>query len=415
MSQRMLLSFLFLPLSALYAFFAQISFLVRLYRSSCVSRGCIKKPLLISIGNIAVGGRGKTPVTIAIAKLLEEKGLRFAVIMRGIGRASNKALTTPSCSLKGACWQQTLNEEGACFVPKAAIDEKTAAQKGNHQISAFFGDEASLCANRLGDKKVVIAPKDRLQGLQFIERHLDVDVVLFDDALQCQQVPIDLHLVLMGYRDLTPINPLFAFLRYLPFSTQRIATQFLRRASYLLLQHHAVPKKEKQQREDKPANLIKRLAKLAVTAPLIDKGRYASFQYAPRNFERVRDGEKVALLDWKKQFGKEESALVCAIANPSSFFATLKEIGIEPTLALIEKDHTLSSLEQWERVCQNLLRSGIKQVIITEKDAVKLKGFGEIARKYGAITFYALIVEVEMEERFKTFLNEKLENSLLVR
>lgn len=390
---------LFLPLSILYALVAQFSCYFRFRKTRRRSKSFTKKALLFSIGNIAAGGRGKTPITIALAKFLEGKGLRVAIILRGIGRdVSSVPQENPS-------WQRKLDLEGACFVPCTKTASLPSDSKLNH-VSPFFGDEATLCAYHLGEKKVVIAPKDRLQGLRFIEKNLCVDAVVFDDALQCKEVPMDLHIALMGQGDLYPQNPVFAFARYLPLGTQRIATLFLKRAGFLLLQNQFA-----QQSTDRLEKLVERLYKTQSTAALMHNERFASFCYVPSCFEKVSEEEKVSIQEYKLRHHRNTSAIACAIANPSSFIATLNLMGICTNHCFIEQDHGLNSQKKWEKLCRCLLQKGVTQVLITEKDAVKLRSHKQLLREYSSINFYALIIEAQIQDPFFAFIESFLKNS----
>src|SRR5258708_39940567 len=64
-------------------------------RNYCYDRGIFKSKKLtrpvVSVGNISVGGSGKTPFVIALGQLLQERGIEFDVLSRGYGRSSGEA------------------------------------------------------------------------------------------------------------------------------------------------------------------------------------------------------------------------------------------------------------------------------------------------------------------------------------
>lgn len=124
-----------------------------LYRRGILRAKKLPKPV-VSVGNIAIGGAGKTPTVIAIGKYLIERGYRVAVLTRGYGRAGS--------------------EQG----PVTELD------------AARFGDEPVLIKKSL-DKADVIVGKNRYNnGLQ-----VTCDVYLLDDGFQHLQLARDVDVI----------------------------------------------------------------------------------------------------------------------------------------------------------------------------------------------------------------------------
>jgi tetraacyldisaccharide 4'-kinase len=116
--------------------------------------------LVIVIGNIVVGGSGKTPFIHWLAKQLEQQGLRYGVISRGYGG-------------KAKHWPQVVTADSS---------------------PGLVGDEPVLLARTLACP-VVVAPK-RAEALEKINQLYSLDVVISDDGLQHYALPRDIEIVL---------------------------------------------------------------------------------------------------------------------------------------------------------------------------------------------------------------------------
>ena len=124
---------------------------------------------VVSIGNITVGGTGKTPCVILLAKRLQAHGLRPAVISRGYGGKSPLPVNVVS--------------DGENILLNAAT----------------AGDEPLLIARSLPGVCVLTGPKRALTGRAAVEQ-FGADVILCDDAFQHRQIQRDINLVLLDDR-----------------------------------------------------------------------------------------------------------------------------------------------------------------------------------------------------------------------
>jgi tetraacyldisaccharide 4'-kinase len=120
---------------------------------------------VVSVGNISVGGSGKTPFVIALGQLLKERGIGFDVLSRGYGRSSAGI---------------------------AVVDPKGGP--------AQFGDEPLLIARKLG-APVIVGADRYLAGL-LAEKTFDVKLHLLDDAFQHRRLHRDFDIVLVQSSDL---------------------------------------------------------------------------------------------------------------------------------------------------------------------------------------------------------------------
>lgn len=167
-------SWLLLPLSVL---FAGLSALRRLaFCAGLKAQHRLAVPVLV-VGNISVGGTGKTPVTLRLCQLLQANGWRPGIISRGYGvKLTAPRLVKPDDS---------------------PLD---------------CGDEPVLLAQRSGCP-VVIFP-DRVKGGQFLLANSDCDIIICDDGLQHYALKRDLEIVLidasrgLGNGFLLPAGPL---------------------------------------------------------------------------------------------------------------------------------------------------------------------------------------------------------------
>jgi tetraacyldisaccharide 4'-kinase len=133
---------------------------------------------VIVVGNLTVGGTGKTPLIIAISQYLSQQGYKVGILTRAY---KNKCRHYP-------------------YLVQA------------QDSASLIGDEAALIYQKT-KAPVVIAPKRR-QGLDFLAQHKLCDVVLCDDGLQHYALPRDLEIVVVdgtrgfGNAQLLPLGPL---------------------------------------------------------------------------------------------------------------------------------------------------------------------------------------------------------------
>jgi tetraacyldisaccharide 4'-kinase len=131
----------------------------RILRSRALTRP------VISVGNLSVGGSGKTPFVILLGELLKQRGIPFDVLSRGYGRESRGVLA--------------VNPEGS------ALD---------------FGDEPILIAKRL--RCPVVVGESRYEAGLFAEKNFSAQVHILDDGFQHRFLVRDLEIVLLTSEDL---------------------------------------------------------------------------------------------------------------------------------------------------------------------------------------------------------------------
>ena len=175
------------------------------YETDFIRLVCFKARTLpcrvISVGNIVVGGTGKTPAVIAIAKHLQEKHVRVGVLLRGYKRVSREKVTIVS------------DGEKVC----ASLRES--------------GDEAYMMARHLDGIPIVVG-EQRHQAGQIVLERFNIDVLLLDDGFQHWRLARDVDILTLSAK-----HPFGSPQKLLPAGTLREPPIALRRADVILLTH----------------------------------------------------------------------------------------------------------------------------------------------------------------------------------
>jgi tetraacyldisaccharide 4'-kinase len=168
------------------------------FRNALYDRGILRVSRLqgpvISVGNLSVGGSGKTPFVILLAELLKARGIEFDILTRGYGRTGDEI---------------------------EIVDPQGSARD--------FGDEPLLLARRLG-VPVIVGP-DRYKAGLIAERRFGSRLHLLDDGFQHRRLARDFDVVLVSPDDLHD--------RPLPSGRLREPIESLRRAHAIVLPDNA--------------------------------------------------------------------------------------------------------------------------------------------------------------------------------
>lgn len=298
------------PLSLLYKFLSR-----RKQAKDRASARPFSVPVVI-VGNIAVGGTGKTPVIIAIAKHLQSKELKVGVISRGYGSQ-------------------------APYYP-FVVDTETSPLPG--------GDEPCLIAQRTGCP-VVIAP-DRNNAVEHLLSHYAVDIILGDDGLQHWKLHRDYEICVidgsrgLGNGKLLPEGPLR--------EDKRRVSSF----NYLLINgidEHGLIESSCVESRFVQSSLVE-------SSPAAG----ASFSVSPSFWRRV-NGQGNEACDVPDSLKREEVFAISGIGNPQRFFKTLESLNVRAKPVAFP-DHFAFSPESLQSYRD-------KPVVMTAKDAVKCKTF----------------------------------------
>ena len=332
-----LVSTLLLPLSWLYG--AVVHLRRRRYecRANTIS---FARPPIVVVGNIVVGGTGKTPTVIALAQELRAQGWQPGIVSRGYGV-----------------------EIG----PEARVGQGAAP-------AARFGDEPALIAQATGCP-IAVHPKRVLALQALLREYPGTDVVIADDGLQHLALPRDLTVIVQDARGvgngrLLPAGPLRE-----PASRLRDAHTLI---TNLTAQNEAPPVSPAATIHAAPDGLAGRQARPAAGADAPDAAntahaanaaapRQVVMRLAPVSLTRLADGQTVTWQAWRDAHAGKPLAAVAPIGQPERFFKMLALHGLTLAQTRALPDH---------RAMDAAALQGLRAdaILVTEKDAVKLPG-----------------------------------------
>ncbi|MBI4161537.1 MAG: tetraacyldisaccharide 4'-kinase [Acidobacteria bacterium] len=274
---------------------------------------------VVSLGNLTVGGTGKTPLTVFLARRLREEGWRPAVVSRGYRRGSR------------------------------SLEETVGSPGGGPGADAVrrLGDEPAWMAARLPGIPVIVC-SDRLRAVRHARARYGASLALLDDGFQHRRLHRDVDLLLVD-----SLNP-FGNGRLLPAGPLREPPEAIRRASAVLLTRWDLCAH--------PENLEAELRRwMSPGVPL--------FRF------RQRCAGLVPAAD-PKRGGVEALAGIPALAfagigHPAAFAAELRRSGLPLVAAVWFRDHHPYTLADRERILQVAVRRGAEVLLTTEKDRVR--------------------------------------------
>src|SRR5256714_2699221 len=290
-----LLRALLYALSFIYERLVQLRlFLNRHGFSRNLTLGC----LVMSMGNLTVGGTGKTPIVEKFARALRAGGRRVAILSRGyksVPRRSRKKSWNP-------------------FVTKSPEPPRIVSDGKSLLLDSLTaGDEPYMLANNLKDV-IVLVDKDRVKSGLFAIKELKADTLLLDDGLQYLHLKHRLDIVLIDRQ--AP----FGNEHLLPRGTLREPPRNLRRASYIFIT------KSSGEPNDQ---LIKRIRRYNRTAEIIECA------HQPLHLQNVLTGEQLPLESLRDTY----IGSICGIAAPDSFEEGLRKLGARLDLSKRYTDH----------------------------------------------------------------------------
>lgn len=287
--------------------------------------------LVVVVGNLTVGGTGKTPIVEKLARTLHENGRKVAILSRGYKSRREPFLQR---------WRRSvLQQKGP--EPRVVSDGETVFFD-----SEIAGDEPYMLARNLPGV-IVITDKDRVKAGQFAIRKYGVDTLILDDGFQYFQLQDHLQLLLVD-----KTNP-FGNSCMLPRGILREPISQLRRASYVFLTKSEEPASDE---------LIEILSKYR------DERNWIECSHRPKYLEPVSGG---ALKELSALKGLRVGAL-SGIAVPESFEKFLLELGAVEVERFRFLDHHRFSEVELGHIADVAVKRGLDMLVTTEKDAVRL-------------------------------------------
>ena len=321
---------LWLPLAALAGFYrAGVRVRQLFWRMLKKSAGVAT----VSVGNLTVGGNGKTPFTLFVANRLQSRGLRVGIVSRGYDRKRSKA--------------------------RAVL----AADGGELKISPDeAGDEPAMMAKRFSGP--IAVARRRIHGIELLAGLGPLDAVILDDAFQHLRLARDVDLVLVGNERgfgngwTIPAGPL------------REPVGAVRRADAVVLVSFGTG----------PSTITPSQMKKLSTRTIL----HAAVR--PRALVVAENGV------WRETplslVGRRVLA-VSGLANPRGFYSMLRELDADLVGVLEYPDHHAYTSADWQAIVSAMRNADV--AVTTEKDLVKLERF-----PFARDSLYALRLEVTM-------------------
>jgi len=315
--------------------------------------------LVVSIGNLTVGGTGKTPIVEKFAKALTAGGRRVAILSRGYKSVKPTLKQKISNKVKGSPIRQE--------PPRVVTDGKEVLLD-----SKIAGDEPYMLATNLKDVAIVV-DKDRVKAGLHAIREFDADTLLLDDGLQYLRLRHRIDIVLID-----KYSP-FGNEKLLPRGTLREPPKNLKRASYIF-----ITKCDGNSNEE----LIKRIRQYNRTAEIIE------CSHKPRYLKNIITGEELPLDHLKGKY----IGTVSGIAVPESFEDGLRNLGANIEITRRYTDHHRYRKVEIDRFVDQCINRDLDMIVTTEKDFVR---FPKI--KTDELPIYFLRVEIEILSNEETF------------
>lgn len=340
-----LLKFILFPLVPVY-------FLIIKLRNLFFDKNIFKSKRVnakvISVGNISVGGAGKTPMVIFLVKLLKSRNKKVGVLSRGYRRKSSgfrlvsdgeKILTTVQES--GDEIYQTVLE---CNVP------------------------AAVC-------------EDRVYGAVKLIEETGVETIVLDDAFQHRWIKRDVDITIIDQRFLMADN--FFIHNLLPTGKLREPFTSLQRADIIIIN------RKFSEKINIPANKKK----------YFEGKKIYTASYKAISFVDVVKKDVYVL----EEFEGQRSLVVSGIANPFSFLNALAQTNVDTSNKLIFRDHKSYTIKEVQLIRKEFYATNSHSVVTTEKDAVKLITFSKELDDMD-IFYLKIALEMDEEESFTNFL-----------
>ena len=327
---------------------------VAAYRNNLLKTHRLNAPV-ISVGNLTVGGTGKTPCVAFIAATLRDAGHRAAILSRGYKRQTTVRV-------------EVSNHKQILCSP------------------AESGDEPYLLAQSCPGVRVVV-DRDRVAAGRWLESQapvsdfgLPVSVFILDDAYQHLRLARDLNLLLVDATE--PLSEA----KMIPFGRLREPLSELRRADAVI-----VTRSNRLKDRTELIETIKRISRPGVPIFFAD--------HRMTGLRNLQSGEVCRLLE----FSGRKVAAVCGIAKPDRFNDDLNRAGLHIALRKDFSDHHRYSAAEFAAIVREAEAANAEAIVITEKDATNLpEGFV----RQSALPIFAAQIEFSCEE--ETALRELL-------
>jgi tetraacyldisaccharide 4'-kinase len=325
------------PLSITYAAVTRLR--TAAYKSGLLKTTRLPLPV-ISIGNITVGGTGKTPLVARVSRALAAEGRKVCVLTRGYARENAS--------------ERIVVSDGSAML--ASVEQA--------------GDEPLWLAENLKGVAAVICDPDRAAAGRWAIDNLKSDAFVLDDGFQHLQLGRDLDIVVI---DAT--NP-WGGGHLLPHGRLREGARGLSRADCVII--------TRMEQNADISSLKSEIQKLLGDHPILTS------QMQTKGVREL-NGQCLATLGLIPQ----PVVAFCGIGNPDSFFSQLRSGGLNITTTQAFPDHHQYKPEEIVKLSDKARRLNASSLITTAKDAVKLRDF-----KFD-LSCYVLDIEISIDQQDK--------------
>lgn len=292
---------------------------------------------VLSLGNLTMGGTGKTPLTDFCLKYFQRRKIKTAVVSRNY---------------------------------KAIVSDAAEVDLNHANAAAYFGDEPVLLAERNPGVHFFVGPL-KYETASLAMEKVHPDLVVVDDGFQHRKLHRDVDLVILDATE--PLDNYAC----IPEGRAREPWESLDRATaFVVTKVNLAP----------PRQVEELYMRLRVFRKLI----------VPMSYEllRVRSLHKVpeaSLQDWQGR----KVMLVSGIAQPAAFEKNLEKFSLTVETHLIYRDHHPYSAEDVAKMARTWAEKGKPEILTTEKDFVKLKALWP---KDLPLWYSPLEVQIQAEE-----------------
>lgn len=299
---------------------------------------------VVSIGNLTVGGTGKTPLTIWLARWLRQQGWRVVVLSRGYGGQ---------------------RRDKPCVV---SIGE------GPLRAWSEVGDEPYLLAQELPGIPILVG-KDRFASGQHAREYFGAQVVILDDGFQHYRLARDLDIVLI---DAT--NP-FGQGALLPRGILREPLRALQRADAVVLTRVELA-------QDALGDVTEQIRAWAPHLPIY---------HLRTTVQAVWEGDMHGCSGAASLRSRRVVAFA-GIGNPQAFAATLTQLGYNVAALVVFPDHHPYTERDWRAIIDVMHRYEADCLVTTTKDRVRL-----LPSWQASALLYTIRIEVAFREDERPF------------
>ena len=288
----------------------------RLYERGWLTQRRLPCPV-VSVGNLTVGGTGKTPITMWVAEKLLEQGKKPGILSRGYRRKNPRGFLL--------------------------VSDGTSVLAGPHEA----GDEPYLMATRCPGVVVAVGA-DRYELGRWVLSQIPIDCFVLDDGFQHVGLDRDVNLLLVDSSDPAGLQAL------LPVGKLREPLGEAGRASDIVL--------TRVEDESMIADVLDPIR--AALGSAIDP---ITTRFAPKTLMGASESMPPSGVRGKK------ALIFSGIGNPNQFRRTVTALGVQVVDELVFRDHEAYGPSRVEEIDRRVERSRPDVVLTTEKDLIKVQ------------------------------------------